>query len=219
MKYIALTLTILFSLQLTTLHAQEDISEGKTIFTSRCTGCHAVDRRVVGPALKDVYNRHDSRWIVNFVHSSQAVIKSGDASAVKLFEENNQTVMPDHKDLSEPQIKNIMAYIRSETEKLTALPIVTNYIPEFNDPYNNKNGIVDRVVYLNFEGDHRPIKWTDYGSWFIIVFFITLLVTLFYTITYLNHIIALTSNKRLKIPQAIDDDKNNIEIDEGVCEK
>src|SRR4051794_13337058 len=89
--------------------------EGKMIFTSRCAGCHNVNRVLTGPALAGVDQRHSLDWIINFVHSSQSVIRSGNPEAVALFEKFNRIPMPDHPDLSAVDISNILAYIKQST--------------------------------------------------------------------------------------------------------
>ncbi len=88
--------------------------EGKSIFTTRCASCHNVNKMVVGPALAGVHERRSIDWIVKFVHSSQSVIKSGDPDAVALFNKFNKIPMPDHRDLSEDNIKSIVEYIKTE---------------------------------------------------------------------------------------------------------
>src|SRR4051812_17969223 len=51
------------------------VPEGKTIFMNRCAACHNVNKKLTGPALAGVDNRHNLDWIVRFVQSSQTVIK------------------------------------------------------------------------------------------------------------------------------------------------
>jgi len=204
MKFIAVTLTFLFA-SISFVYSQESVEAGKTIFNSRCTSCHAIDRRVIGPALKDVHNRHDEKWIVNFVHSSQTVIKGGDAVAVKLFQEYNQTVMPDHKDLSQAQIKNIIAYIKDESLKEPKAPAAA-YVPAFTKPYKDKNGIIDRIVYLNFDEAQKPLKFSDTTSWLIIAILILTLITFFYVMTYLNHILDNYTAKKNKTSEIIEEE-------------
>ncbi len=89
---LALTITAIISAQAQGVSS----AQGKQLFMDRCTSCHSVAKEVVGPALKDVGKRRSEEWIVNFVHSSQTVIKSGDTAAVRLFESHSRTVMPDH---------------------------------------------------------------------------------------------------------------------------
>jgi len=75
---------------------------------------------VVGPALANVDQRHTVDWIVSFVHSPKTLIEKNDKAAVALYNQYNQIVMPDHSDLSESDVKNILAYIKSETKTTTA---------------------------------------------------------------------------------------------------
>ncbi len=94
-----------------------DTDPGKAIFNTRCGACHAVNKVVVGPALGGVDQRRSIDWIVGFVHSSQGMIRKGDKDAAALFEKFNKVTMPDHPDLTEEDIKNVVAYIKSESSK------------------------------------------------------------------------------------------------------
>jgi mono/diheme cytochrome c family protein len=109
---LSLLLTALFFAMF--MYAAPPVEEGKAIFQSRCAACHNINKNLTGPALAGVDQRRSIEWIINFVHSSQTVIKSGDKDAVALFKQFNNIPMPDHKDLSDAQIKNIVAYINSE---------------------------------------------------------------------------------------------------------
>src|SRR6476660_9843167 len=105
---------ILFTLLLSaTALAAPPAEEGRAIFTARCAGCHNVNKILTGPALAGVDQRHSIDWIINFVHSSQTVIKSGDKTAVALFEKFNRIQMPDHPDLTEKNIRDVVEFIKS----------------------------------------------------------------------------------------------------------
>lgn len=113
MKHLLLTLVFFCGLH---AFAAPPLEEGKVIFSSRCAGCHNVNKVLAGPALAGVHERRSIDWIVKFVHSSQTLIKSGDKDAVALFEKFNKIPMPDHKDLSPDNIKSIVEYIKSESK-------------------------------------------------------------------------------------------------------
>src|SRR5690242_15357560 len=99
------------------------ISAGEKLFTGNCKACHAVKRKVIGPALGGVYDRVPSiDWIKRFVHNSSAVIASGDEYAVKLFAENNKTQMTAFTSLKDADIMNILAYIKAENDKVEETP-------------------------------------------------------------------------------------------------
>jgi len=104
MKKIILFLLVNISL----INAQ---SEGENLFKQKCVACHSIGSgKLVGPDLANISKRRTEQWIIKFVQSSQALIKSGDSIAVAVFEENNKIVMPDH-DLTPNQIKSIISYI------------------------------------------------------------------------------------------------------------
>lgn len=94
--------------------AAPPVEEGKAIFSSRCAACHNVNKIVTGPALAGVDQRRSIDWIINFVHSSQTVIKKGDKDAVALFDKFNKIPMPDHPDLTPDNIRSIVEFIKTE---------------------------------------------------------------------------------------------------------
>ena len=99
------------------IHSTFAQPDGKAIFQANCTSCHSAgDNKVIGPGLKDIEKRRNQAWLLPWIKNSQAVIKSGDAYAVKLFEDNNKVVMPSQA-LKDEEIKAVLAYIKSEGEK------------------------------------------------------------------------------------------------------
>lgn len=91
--------------------------EGAKLFKANCGSCHAIDQKVVGPALKGIDKKYDEAWIQKWVRGSQELVKSGDPKAVKVFEENNKIVMTSFPTFTDDQIKSILAFVKSESEK------------------------------------------------------------------------------------------------------
>ena len=90
-----------------------DVAEGEKLFNANCTSCHAINDKVVGPALKDVDKRQSEAWLIKWIQNSPAVVKSGDAYATKLFNEYNQSAMTAFPQLKDEQVKSILAYIKT----------------------------------------------------------------------------------------------------------
>ena len=99
-----------------------DAVKGKELFKTNCAACHALDKKMTGPALRGVAGKYDMAWIYKWVNNSSALIKSGDAKAVKVFEENNKSVMTAFPQLSTADIDNIIAYT---SEVKADAPVVT----------------------------------------------------------------------------------------------
>lgn len=94
------------------------VSAGKQLFDANCKTCHRVDKKLIGPALAGVYDRVPSiNWIKSFVKNSSAVIASGDPYAVNLYAQYNKMQMTAFNSLKDPDIMNILAYIKAETDK------------------------------------------------------------------------------------------------------
>lgn len=101
---------------------------GEATFNETCTACHTIGKgKLVGPDLANVQNRHSEEWIKNFIKSSQTVIKSGDKYADSLFKAFNQMPMPDHPNLTDEQVKGLLAYI-AEKSSAPATAIVTTAV-------------------------------------------------------------------------------------------
>ena len=101
-------LSLCFSLA---VNAQEpDIQKGKSLFNANCAACHKLKKRAVGPALAGVSAKYDKEWLYSWIKNSTAMVKSGDAQAVAIYEEYNGSVMTSFPQLSNVDIDNILAY-------------------------------------------------------------------------------------------------------------
>lgn len=92
---------------------QADVAEGEKLFNANCTSCHAINEKVVGPALKDVDKRHNEAWLIKWIKNSQGMVKSGDAEALKIYNEYNQSVMTAFPQFSDGQVKSILEYVKT----------------------------------------------------------------------------------------------------------
>ena len=87
-----------------------DPVKGKELFNSNCAACHKLDGKATGPELRGVASKYDATWLHKWVRNSSDLIKSGDAQAVKVFEDNNKAVMSSFPQLTDADIDNIIAY-------------------------------------------------------------------------------------------------------------
>ncbi len=99
-----------------------DPAKGKELFNANCAACHKLDAKATGPALRGIADKYEMSWIYKWVHNSSDLIKSGDADAVKVFEENNKVPMTAFPQLSEGDIDDIVAYTSTPKEEAPAAP-------------------------------------------------------------------------------------------------
>ena len=115
-KFLLLGFVIILTFS-TILNAQDgDPAKGKTIYNTNCAACHQLDKKMTGPALRNIESRLadeqglDRAWLSAWIRNSAGVIKSGDAYANKIFAEYNQTAMTAFPQLSDQDISDILAY-------------------------------------------------------------------------------------------------------------
>ena len=87
-----------------------DPVKGKELFNTNCAACHKLDAKMTGPALRGVGDKYDKEWLYKWVKNSSDLIKSGDAKAVKVYEEFAKSNMTAFPQLSNGDIDNIVAY-------------------------------------------------------------------------------------------------------------
>jgi cytochrome c551/c552 len=114
--YSAFIFTALFSITLLT-----NGQDGKALFNQKCASCHAIDKQLVGPALKGVEDRwDDKKMLYEWVRNSAAVIKKGYPRAVAVYAEYNKVQMSLFPELKDQDIDAILGYINTGGAKAAA---------------------------------------------------------------------------------------------------
>jgi cytochrome c2 len=72
--------------------------------------------RLTGPDLKNVTQRKDRDWIIEFLQSPQAMMDRGDAYALKLKEEARDVVMPTINGMSPARAELLLSMIEAESK-------------------------------------------------------------------------------------------------------
>ena len=126
-SYLYFSLVIISILTSITASAQSDetVQAGKKLFNANCAACHKLNKRAVGPALRGISSKYDREWLYSWIKNSTAMVKSGDAQAVAIYEEYNGSVMTSFQQFSNDDIDNIIAY----TDYVPPAPAITASVP------------------------------------------------------------------------------------------
>jgi mono/diheme cytochrome c family protein len=90
------------------------VKQGEALFKANCKSCHALDKKVVGPALAGITKRAPSvQWIKDWVKNSAKVVASGDEYGVKIYEEYQKSQMTAFTSLKDEEILAVVAYIEA----------------------------------------------------------------------------------------------------------
>lgn len=143
----SLILLIFFT---SSLSAQEsgDPVQGKALFNTNCAACHNLDRKMVGPALRNVETRLleteglDRDWLNAWIRNSAGMIKSGDSYGVKIYEEYSKAAMTAFPQLSDEDLDNILAYTAQEKAVPAATAVAATAASDESDDFGISNKLI-----------------------------------------------------------------------------
>jgi mono/diheme cytochrome c family protein len=91
--------------------------EAADFFRQNCVSCHTVGGgRLTGPDLKNVTQRKDREWLIEFLQNPQAMMDKGDAYALKLQQEARGVVMPTIGGMSKERAQALLGMLDAESK-------------------------------------------------------------------------------------------------------
>lgn len=91
--------------------------DGAKLFKQNCAVCHAshTDQKLTGPGLKGIFDRAPKGdWLKNWILNNEKLIKSGDAYANKIFNDNGKAAMTVFEgQLSDKDVDAIIAFLQA----------------------------------------------------------------------------------------------------------
>jgi mono/diheme cytochrome c family protein len=91
--------------------------EAADFFGQNCISCHTIGGgRLTGPDLKNVTQRKERDWLVEFLQSPQAMLDKGDPYALKLQQEARGVVMPNIGGMSKDRARALLAMVDAESK-------------------------------------------------------------------------------------------------------
>jgi len=138
---------LLFSTPLTAQDetVSADPAKGKELFNSLCAACHKRYKKATGPALFGVTERHDREWLYAWIKNSAAMVASGDAAAVAIYEEYNKTAMNAFPQLSNGDIDNILAYVMVPK---AAAPVPVAGVPVVQGASGGDSSVSNTIIMI-----------------------------------------------------------------------
>jgi len=87
------------------------VAEGEAIFKAKCTACHKISKRFVGPGLKGVTERRTPEWIMNMILNPELMVAEN-ATAKALLAEYSAPMA--NQNLTEEEARAILEYLRTK---------------------------------------------------------------------------------------------------------
>ena len=87
------------------------VAEGEIIFKAKCTACHKISKRFVGPGLKGVTERRTPEWIMNMILDPELMVKENETAKQLLVEYSAPMA---NQSLTEDEARKILEYLRTK---------------------------------------------------------------------------------------------------------
>jgi mono/diheme cytochrome c family protein len=84
--------------------------EGEQLFITKCSACHKLDQKYVGPPLRGVTKRRAPEWIMNMILNPDKMTKENAAAKELLATYMTQMT---NQNIAEPEARKILEYFRS----------------------------------------------------------------------------------------------------------
>lgn len=84
---------------------------GQTIFESKCTACHKVDKKFIGPSPQGILTRRNPAWVMNMILVPDKMVLE-DPIAKKLIMDYNGSPMA-NQNLTEDEARAVLEYFRT----------------------------------------------------------------------------------------------------------
>ena len=87
------------------------VDDGKKIYNVKCIACHQMDKKLVGPPLRNITKERTPEYIMNLLVNSVKMQKQ-DPIVKELLKKYNNLLMPD-PGINQAQARSVLEYLRS----------------------------------------------------------------------------------------------------------
>lgn len=87
------------------------VAKGEEVYKAKCTACHKISKRFVGPGLKGVTGRRTPEWIMNMILDPELMVAENEIAKQLLAEYSAPMA---NQNLTEDEARAILEYFRTK---------------------------------------------------------------------------------------------------------
>ena len=84
--------------------------KGKKTFETKCTSCHKINEKYIGPSLKDVTKRRSPEWVMNMILNPEEMTQKDPIAQELLLNASGAQMVS--QSLSESDAREVLEYFR-----------------------------------------------------------------------------------------------------------
>lgn len=90
---------------------QTMVAAGAELYKIKCTACHKVGKKFIGPAPNGVLDRRSPEWIMNMILDPEGMVKNDPIAKALLIEHNGSPMA--NQSLNQEEARSILEYFRT----------------------------------------------------------------------------------------------------------
>lgn len=87
------------------------VATGEALYKAKCTACHKISKRFVGPGLKGITERRSPEWIMNMILNPEVMVVENETAKQLLIEYSAPMA---NQSLTEDEARAILEYFRTK---------------------------------------------------------------------------------------------------------
>lgn len=99
------------SLELPAEIDQAMAAKGAEVYKSKCTACHKIGKKFIGPAPNGIFEKRSPEWIMNMILNPDEMVQKDPVAKALLMEYNGSPMA--NQNLTEEEARSVVEYFRT----------------------------------------------------------------------------------------------------------
>jgi mono/diheme cytochrome c family protein len=99
------------SLELPAEIDQAMAAKGAVVYKSKCTACHKIGKKFIGPAPNGIFERRSPEWIMNMILNPDEMVQKDPVAKALLMEFNGSPMA--NQNLTKKEARSVVEYFRT----------------------------------------------------------------------------------------------------------
>lgn len=84
---------------------------GKEVYEAKCTACHKIDKKFIGPSPAGIMERRNPTWVMNMILDPETMVKEDPLARALLIEYNGSPMA--NQSLTEEEARAVVEFFRT----------------------------------------------------------------------------------------------------------
>ncbi len=87
------------------------VDKGAAVFKAKCTACHKIGKKFIGPAPNGIFQRRSPEWVMNMILNPEEMVQKDPVARALLIKFNGSPMA--NQNLTEEEARSVVEYFRT----------------------------------------------------------------------------------------------------------